>query len=180
MNIPNFLTALRILAIPALVVVLLTPFEGREVTGFAIFLFASLTDMLDGFFARRKKLITVLGQLLDPTADKLLITSAIICLVEIEVVPGWMAIVIIGREIAVSGFRAIASSRGINIPAGALGKMKMSVETVTICLLILGKKNLGGLYVLSQAGLWLAIFLAVASAVYYYIMYWPQVVSNRA
>jgi len=116
MNGPNILTGLRILMIPALVIVLLSDHSQKALIGFAIFITAALTDMLDGVWARWKQQVTVFGQLLDPTADKLLITSALICLVGLGAVPAWMAIIIIGREIAVSGFRAIASSKGITIP----------------------------------------------------------------
>lgn len=178
LNGPNFLTVLRILAIPALVVVLVANFRGWEIVGFAIFLFASLTDMLDGFVARKKQQITVFGQLLDPIADKLLIASALICLVERRIVPAWMAVIIIGREIAVTGFRAIASSRGHNIPASALGKLKMTLETVTLCLLILGPVNLGRLHLLAPVGLWLTVSVALASAVEYYVRFGPMVLSK--
>jgi CDP-diacylglycerol--glycerol-3-phosphate 3-phosphatidyltransferase len=135
-NAPLVLTYLRILLIPALVIILLSQFRGREITAFLIFLVAVLTDMFDGIWARRRNKITTLGQLLDPTADKLLIVSVLICLVGTGAVPAWMAVVIIGREIAVTGFRAIASSRGLNIPASPLGKLKMTSECRTICLLL--------------------------------------------
>ena len=180
MNVPNFLTILRILSIPLLVIVLLSNFQGKEYVGFGIFLFASLTDMLDGFWARLKRQITVFGQLLDPIADKLLITSALICLVETRTVPAWMAIVIIGREIAVTGFRAIAASKGLAIPASFLGKVKMVLETVTIAMLILGKPALGGLYVLTQIGLWLIMAIAMFSAAEYYIKFGPRVLSRSS
>jgi CDP-diacylglycerol--glycerol-3-phosphate 3-phosphatidyltransferase len=178
LNAPNFLTVLRILAIPALVVVLVTDFRGWEIIGFLIFLFASLTDILDGAWARKKQQITVFGQLLDPMADKLLIASALICLVERRIVPAWMAVIIIGREIAVTGFRAIASSRGHNIPASALGKLKMTFETVTLCLLILGPVNLGRLHLLAPLGLWLTVAIALASAVEYYLRFGPIVLAK--
>lgn len=180
MNIPNLLTTFRILSIPALVIVLLSEFRGREWTAFTIFLIAALTDMFDGLWARRKSQITVLGQLLDPTADKLLISSALICLVWLRVVPAWMAVIIIGREIAVTGFRAIASSKGLNIPASALGKIKMILEVVTISLLILGEKILGGFYILSLVGLWLVITAAVLSALEYLARFARQVISQKS
>lgn len=145
---------------------------------FAIFTIAALTDMLDGFWARRRKQITTFGQLLDPIADKLLIASAFICLVELGAVRSWMVIIIIGREIAVTGFRAIASSKGYNIAASYLGKFKMVLETVTICLLILGREILGKLYFVSQIGLWLVITVAVFSAVEYYIKFGATIFSK--
>jgi CDP-diacylglycerol--glycerol-3-phosphate 3-phosphatidyltransferase len=180
MNVPNILTALRILSIPALVIVLLTEFSGREFWGFAVFAFATFTDTLDGFWARRKNQITVLGQLLDPIADKLLINSALICLVGLGIVEAWMAVIIIGREIAVTGFRAIASSRGFHIPASILGKAKMILETITVSLLILGNEILGGLFILARVGLWLTLAAAVLSAAEYYFRHGPRVMSKTS
>ncbi len=180
LNAPNILTILRILAIPALVVILLTPFKGREIAGFSLFLLASLTDMFDGFLARKNHEVTVFGQLLDPTADKLLVASVLICLVQRGVVPAWMAVIIIGREIAVTGFRAIASSKGHHIPAFPLGKVKMILEIVTLCLLILGPALLGRLYALAQVGLWLTIIVAVVSGAEYYVRFGPAVLSKDA
>lgn len=179
MNAPLVLTLLRILSIPVLVIVLLTPFNGQQVTSFIIFLVATITDMLDGFWARRKKQITVIGQLLDPTADKLLIVSVLVCLVGTGIVPTWMAVVIIGREIAVTGFRAIASSRGVNIPASVLGKIKMISESVTIALLLLGERILGPYYLLAKIGLWLTVAAAVVSAAEYYIRFGRPVLSEQ-
>lgn len=180
MNGPLALTYLRILAVPVLVILLLSNFRGNHIAAFAVFLLATLTDMLDGFWARRKKQITVLGQLLDPTADKLLVVSALICLVGTGAVPAWMAVIIIGREIAVTGFRAMASAKGIHIPASALGKIKMILETGTIGLLILGEGILGGLYVLSRVGLWLTVAAALISAAEYYSRYGRTVLSSRS
>jgi CDP-diacylglycerol--glycerol-3-phosphate 3-phosphatidyltransferase len=179
-NGPNLLTTLRILSVPALVVVLLTEFQGKEITAFIIFLLAALTDTLDGFLARRRKQITVFGQLMDPIADKLLVASAFICLVELGAAPAWMVVIIIGRELAVSGFRAVAASKGINIAASALGKIKMISEAVTICLLILGEKYLGELYFLSRVGLWVVIAVALLSAGEYYLNFGRLILSRRS
>ncbi len=177
---PNYLTLARIIAIPALVAVMLTNFPGRDLVATAIFVFASLTDWLDGYLARKKGLVTVIGQVLDPTADKLLITSAIICLVHLGRVPAWAAVVIIGRELAVSGFRSIASSRGVNIPASRLGKTKMGMESWAVGALILGPDYLGKLYILANpVGLWLVIIIALASAAEYYIRFGPQILSKQ-
>ncbi|MFQ6070145.1 MAG: CDP-diacylglycerol--glycerol-3-phosphate 3-phosphatidyltransferase [Candidatus Aminicenantales bacterium] len=180
MNIPNLLSLLRIFFIPLLVVVLLTPFRGQELAGLAIFLLATVTDSLDGFWARRRKQITVLGQLLDPVADKLLTASAFICFVERGDVTSWMVVIIVGREIAVTGFRAVASSKGITIQASALGKIKMFLETVTICLLIGGGKYLGKFYFLTRIGLWLVIVAAVVSAAEYIIKFGPRILSDKS
>lgn len=180
MNIPNYLTLARIVAIPAMVAAQLIQFRGHDLVACAIFVFASLTDWLDGWLARRKGLVTVLGQLLDPTADKLLIASALICLVELGRVPAWAAIVIIGREIAVTGFRAMASSKGINIPASAFGKAKMGSESWVVGALVLGPLYLGRFYVVARVGLWLVFALAVISAAEYFVRFGPRVISQPA
>ena len=171
MNVPNLLTALRIFSIPVLVVVLLSQFKGQELIACAIFLLAALTDMLDGMWARRKNQITTTGKLLDPIADKLLIASALICLVELGSVPSWIAIILIGRGIAITGLRAIASSQGHHVEASRLGKIKMWVETITISLLILGKNTLGQFYLLALIGLWLAIAVSVISGAEYILKF---------
>jgi len=178
MNLPIFLTLLRILLIPVLVVALLSRFEGKEVTAFAIFVLAAITDSLDGILARRRKQITAMGQLLDPIADKLLIASAFICLVELGAVSAWMVIIILGREIAVTGFRALASSKGIIISASRIAKLKMLFEVITIGFLILGEKYLGSFYFLSQILLWIVIATAVLSAVEYYVKFGPRILSK--
>src|SRR5512132_371356 len=122
MNLPNSLTVTRIFLVPLLVVVLLTKFEGRqifgvpkELVGAAIFAIASLTDWADGYVARRRKQITPLGQVIDPFADKLLISAALISLVQMDLAPAWMVAVIIGREIAVTWLRSLAYARGVAI-----------------------------------------------------------------
>lgn len=180
MNLPNLLTSLRIVSIPVLVIVLFTQFEGKELVAFIIFLVAALTDMVDGFLARRREQITIIGQILDPIADKLLVASAFICLVELGAVQAWMVVIILGREIAITGFRAIASSKRIYIPSSRLGKIKMILEAVTICLLILGEKYIGRYYFFSQIGLWLVIAIAVISAAQYYIKFGPLVISKHS
>src|SRR5881392_3317384 len=146
LNLPNALTATRIFLVPLLVVVLLTKFEGRlvlgvrkELIGAAIFGLASLTDWLDGFLARRRKQVTVLGQMIDPIADKLLTSAAFISLVQMELAPAWMVAVIIWRELAVTTLRGIAYARGVVIPASPLGKVKMIAQVVAILALILGQ-----------------------------------------
>ena len=179
MNGPNILTMFRILLIPILVVFLLSDGSLRHVPAFALFLLAAVTDLLDGIWARKQGKITVMGQLLDPTADKLLIASVLICLVTQGVVPAWMAIVIIGRELAVTGFRALAAARGVTLAASIWGKVKMNVEIYTIALLILGPGILGGFFVLAKIGLWLSVISAVASAAEYYIRFGKKVLSSE-
>jgi CDP-diacylglycerol--glycerol-3-phosphate 3-phosphatidyltransferase len=170
----------RILAIPALVATMLARYKGHEIVAVVIFVLATLTDWLDGWIARKKGKVTVLGQLLDPTADKLLIASALICLVELGLVPASAAIIIIGREIAVTGFRAMASSKGINIPASAFGKAKMGAESWVLGALVLGPNYLGKLIMgAAKIGLWLVVALAIISAIEYFIRFGPQVISQQ-
>jgi CDP-diacylglycerol--glycerol-3-phosphate 3-phosphatidyltransferase len=180
MNIPLALTYVRILAVPVLVVMILSDFRGNNIAAFAVFALATFTDTLDGYWARKKKQTTVLGQLLDPTADKLLVASALICLVGTGAVPAWMGVVIIGREIAVTGFRAMASTRGIPIPASVLGKIKMALETGTVSLLLLGENILGSFFPLAKVGLWLTVIAALVSAAEYYLRYGPRVLSSSS
>ncbi|MEW6457279.1 MAG: CDP-diacylglycerol--glycerol-3-phosphate 3-phosphatidyltransferase [Acidobacteriota bacterium] len=172
MNLPNFLTFIRIFLVPFLVVVLLTKFEGKELWGFGIFIAAAFTDWFDGYIARKKKLITKLGKFLDPVADKLLTSSAFISLVEMNLAPAWMVVIIIGREIAVTGLRAIAASQGVTISASILGKFKMEIEVICISLLILGKKYLGDFIFLGKIFLWVAMIMALISAAEYLIKFW--------
>src|SRR5829696_1120220 len=164
MNLPNALTVGRIFLVPLLVVVLLTKFEGRlilgihkELVGAAIFGIASLTDVLDGYLARRRKQITTFGQLMDPLADKLLITAAFISLVQMDLAPAWMVAVILGREFAVTVLRSIAYSRGVSIPASPLGKFKMASQVTAILLLILGSDDLPLFLTLGRIALWVAV-----------------------
>ncbi|MCU1349464.1 MAG: CDP-diacylglycerol--glycerol-3-phosphate 3-phosphatidyltransferase, partial [Acidobacteria bacterium] len=123
-NLPNSLTLFRIFLVPFLVAVLLTKFTGKEYVGLGIFLVAAFTDFLDGFFARRRNQMTRLGALLDPIADKLLMSAAFISLVELGLAKAWMVVIIIGREFAVSGLRSIAAQQGVTIGASPLGKGK--------------------------------------------------------
>ena len=171
---------LRIFSIPVLVVVLLSQFEGKEFAAVIIFLLAALTDTLDGLLARKRGQVTILGQILDPIADKLLIASAFICLVELGAVSAWMVVIILGRELAVTGFRAIASSKGIYIASSRLGKFKMISEAITICLLILGEEYLGRFNFISQIGLWAVIAIATISAAEYYIRFGPLIISKHS
>jgi len=175
MNLPNALTIGRIFLVPLLVVVLLTKFEGKlilgmrkELVGAAIFGLASLTDVLDGYLARRRKQITTLGQLMDPLADKLLITAALVSLVQMDLAPAWMVAVILGREFAVTVLRSIAHARGVVIPASPLGKFKMTSQVIAILLLILGKDHLQQFFWLGTIALWVAVLTAIASGVDYY------------
>jgi CDP-diacylglycerol---glycerol-3-phosphate 3-phosphatidyltransferase len=187
MNLPNSLTLARIFLVPVLVAVLLTEFEGRRVMGLpvelvagAIFGLASLTDWLDGYLARRRKQVTALGQILDPLADKLLISATLVSLVQLNLAPAWMVAVIIGREIAVTGLRNLAYSRGLTMPASGLGKLKMAAQVTAILLLILGWERLPALLWLGQAALWVVLITALVSAVDYYRDFQRAMISRNA
>jgi CDP-diacylglycerol---glycerol-3-phosphate 3-phosphatidyltransferase len=183
MNLPNSLTILRIFFTPLLVVVLLTrqpnvtPWGvpmNFAVWGVLLLLVAAATDWADGFYARRRKQITTLGILLDPIADKLLISAAFISLVEMQLVPGWMVVIIIGREFTVTGLRSIASTEGFTIPASALGKTKMVLQVVAVCAVIWGAKHTE-VQPLGKILVWLVVLSAVASAIQYFLRFWSQV-----
>jgi CDP-diacylglycerol--glycerol-3-phosphate 3-phosphatidyltransferase len=174
MNLPNSITVARIFLVPLLVSVLLTKFEGRLVLGLpvelvaaAIFGIASLTDWLDGYLARRRKQITTLGQILDPLADKLLISATLVSLVQLDLVQSWMVAVIISREIAVTGLRNLAYSRGLTMPASGLGKLKMASQVTAILLLLLGWERVPWLVTMGQAAMWVVVITALVSAVAY-------------
>ena len=171
-NLPNSLTLLRIFLVPFLVVVLLTKFSGREFVGLAIFLIAAITDFFDGWLARRRNQMTRMGALLDPIANKLLMSAAFISLVEIDPyhIPAWMVVIIIGREFAVSGLRSIAAQQGVTIAASPLGKGKMISQVVAISLLILGYE-LGEFRAIGTIALWAVMLFALASGVDYFIKF---------
>lgn len=175
-NLPNGLTLSRIFLVPLLVVVLLTRADQWELIGGIIFAVAAFTDWLDGYLARRRGQVTTLGIMLDPIADKLLISAAFISLVQIQLVPAWMVVVIVGREFAVTGLRSIASTHGMTIPASALGKGKMTTQVVAILLLILGRKFLGSFAVLGQIALWVTVILALVSGIDYFLRFYKKVV----
>ena len=178
MNLPNSLTVARIFLVPVLVSVLLTKFEGRlvlglpvELVGAAIFGLASLTDWLDGYLARRRGQVTWVGQVLDPIADKLLISATLVSLVQLGLAPAWMVAVIIGREFAVTGLRSLAYARGLSMPASPLGKLKMVSQVVAILLLILGWERMPLLLIAGQAALWIVLAMALWSAIDYYVRF---------
>jgi CDP-diacylglycerol--glycerol-3-phosphate 3-phosphatidyltransferase len=175
MNLPNALSVTRIFLVPLLVVVLLTRSDGRlilgmreELVGAAIFGVASFTDWLDGYLARRRKQVTAFGQVIDPLADKLLISAALISLVQMGLAPAWMVVVIIGREIAVTGLRSLAYSRGVAMPASPMGKIKMVAQVVAILALILGDVYFPGLFVAGNVALWVVVVAALWSGADYF------------
>jgi len=185
LNLPNALTLSRIFLVPFLVVVLLTKFDGREIVGLIIFLTATATDFFDGWLARRRGQITTLGTLLDPIADKLLISAAFISLVELGLAPAWMVVVVVGREFAVSGLRAIASGYGLVIPASSWGKAKMFTQILAVSLLILAIRHRAlllpvidvSLQDIAQVALWLVVAVALISGTQYFARFLQRVVS---
>lgn len=167
MNLPNKLTVFRVILIPFFVVLLLLDITAYdEWIALAIFIIASLTDFLDGHIARKYNLVTNFGKFMDPLADKLLVCSALICLVELSRIPAWIVILIIAREFIISGFRLIASDNGVVIAASYWGKFKTTFQIVMICLMI---ANLEPLYLVTQVVMWAALLLTVVSLVDYLI-----------
>ena len=143
MNLPNKLTLFRVILIPFFVFFLLAPyFEGYgNYIAVAIFIVASITDFLDGKIARKYNLVTNFGKFMDPLADKLLVCSALICLIQLESIPAWVVIIIIAREFIISGFRLIASDNGVVIAASYWGKFKTAFQMLTVIVLILNIPN---------------------------------------
>ncbi len=167
MNLPIALTALRIFLVPVLVVLLLTRTEDGLYLGTVVFGLAVATDYLDGYFARRRNQVTRLGIILDPLADKLLTAAAFLSLVEMGLAPAWMVTIVLGRELAVTGLRNLALSRGLVIAASPLGKAKMVSQVVAIFLLLLSRPwpLLQSLAVIS---LWVALGTTVVSGIDYF------------
>src|SRR5579864_70694 len=184
MNLPNLLTLLRIFFVPLLVATLLAENLGarwqgmipaaRDLFALAIFLAAAATDLLDGYLARRWGQVTTVGTLLDPIADKLLISAALVSLVAIHRVPAWMVILIIGREFAVSGLRSIAAAGGYAIEASELGKTKMVTQVVAIALVIAGIRW-PALDQLALFAMWSVVLFALLSAADYFRKFWGTV-----
>jgi CDP-diacylglycerol--glycerol-3-phosphate 3-phosphatidyltransferase len=172
-NLPNILTCLRILMVPVLVAVLLTKFEGKEFVGLGIFLVAAITDFLDGFIARRFGLVTRLGKLLDPAADKILTSAAFISLVELGTAPAWIVVVIVGREFSISTLRSVAATENIVISASWSGKAKTTAQLIAIALLIFYQR-LGPFEKLGDLALMIALVLSVYSGVEYAWRYGAQ------
>jgi CDP-diacylglycerol--glycerol-3-phosphate 3-phosphatidyltransferase len=172
MNLPNKLTLLRVVMIPLLVIFMLVPMGigWQKWIAVTIFVLASLTDLADGKIARRYNLITNFGKFMDPLADKLLVCSALICLIELHKIPAWVVLVIIAREFIVSGFRLVAVDQGVVIAASMWGKVKTTVQMIMIILMF---ADLPQLAIITQIAMWAALVLTVVSLVDY-------VVKNRA
>ncbi len=168
MNLPNKLTILRIILVPVFVAVMLTNCFGDNSrwVALAIFIIASLTDLLDGKIARKYNLVTNFGKFMDPLADKMLVCSALICLVELGRIPSWMVIVIVARDFVISGFRLVAAESGKVIAANYWGKFKTASQMVMICLLI-ADIQYGFFPLLSEIFKWIALVLTVISLIIY-------------
>ncbi|MGF7144018.1 CDP-diacylglycerol--glycerol-3-phosphate 3-phosphatidyltransferase [Anaerotaenia torta] len=169
MNLPNKITLFRVFMIPVFVVFMLVPsIPGGRMIAAAVFIIAALSDLLDGYLARKNNLVTNFGKFMDPLADKLLVSSALICLVELGLLPAWIVIVIIAREFIISGFRLIASDNGVVIAASWWGKIKTVVQMVMSIMLII---NLDFVWinVLEQIAVYLAAALTVISLIDYMI-----------
>jgi len=180
MNIPNALTILRIFFVPLLVATLVEDNAWvrlpvtNEWLALAIFIAAAGTDLLDGYLARRWKQVTTVGTLLDPIADKLLISAALISLVQVGVLPGWMAILIVGREFAVSGLRQIAAAEGYTIKASDLGKTKMFSQVVAVSCMLLAVRH-PALRTPGMVLMWIVVVFAMLSAISYFRKFWRKV-----
>ena len=169
MNLPNKLTVLRVIMIPFFVAALL--YDGganqnMRYVAAALFISASLTDMLDGKIARKYNLVTNFGKFMDPLADKLLVCSALICMIELRELPAWMVIIIISREFIISGFRLVASDNGVVIAASYWGKFKTTFQMIGVVLLIF---NIPALSMVTTIVIWIALALTVISLVDYVV-----------
>jgi CDP-diacylglycerol--glycerol-3-phosphate 3-phosphatidyltransferase len=182
-NLPNALTLLRIFFVPLLVAVLVEQNRVVELAGFAapteflalfLFLAAAATDLLDGYLARKWRQITTVGTLLDPIADKLLISAALISLVQTGHIKAWLAILLIGREFAVSGLRSIAAASGFTIQASDLGKTKMAAQVLAIALMILSIRW-PALRLPANLALGAVVFFSLASALSYFRKFWSKI-----
>lgn len=168
MNLPNKLTILRIILIPFFIILLM---KGYYYSSGILFILASITDTLDGHIARKYNLITNFGKIMDPLADKLLVTSAMICLVELGEVAGWMIIVILAREFIITGLRAVAAGEGIIIAAGASGKVKTVLQMVALSVILLRNWPFSYFTALPIGHylLWLAVIVTVYSGIEYIV-----------
>ena len=190
MNLPNYITLSRICAVPLFIWILSSSLFGRadgerEILASAVFLLASITDGLDGYLARRRGQITTMGMLLDPLADKLLIAAAFVTLAQFnpQIVPAWMAVIVIGREFLVSGLRSIAASEGFTIEASDLGKFKMVVQIVSVVAAILAMQwqywdlrlFILPIHVIARTAIGFMVALSLISAVDYFVAFWSKI-----
>jgi CDP-diacylglycerol--glycerol-3-phosphate 3-phosphatidyltransferase len=174
-NLPIGLTLTRIIAVPLLIVFLISSSRVHALMAAAIFILASLTDWADGVIARRRNQVTTLGTLLDPIADKLLVAAALVSLLQIEKIAAWIVVVIIGRELAVTGLRAVAAGVGVIVPASRLAKWKTVSQYVAITLLIVEKSvDSAAFHITATAVLWMALALTIVSGVDYFYRFFRK------
>jgi CDP-diacylglycerol--glycerol-3-phosphate 3-phosphatidyltransferase len=166
MNLPNKLTVLRVILVPFFVVFLLLSktTETMKWIALALFIVASLTDLLDGHIARSRNLVTTFGKFMDPLADKILTISGMICLIELGRIPSWIVVIIVAREFIISGFRLIATEHGIVIAANYWGKWKTTFQMIMIILMIM---NIPSLQMVTTIVMWVALILTIVSLVTY-------------
>jgi CDP-diacylglycerol--glycerol-3-phosphate 3-phosphatidyltransferase len=179
LNLPNLLTLVRIGSVPVLVLLLYMPGEGWSPLAAAVFFVAGLTDLLDGWLARRMKSVTLLGQYLDPVADKLLISSILIMLTALGRVPAWMTILIICREIAVTGMRALAANHNFTVPSDLWGKAKTTLQMLGVFLILL-QRPLAGFDPMVWGGwvMWLAVLITAWSGLGYAMRFQRLLLQN--
>ncbi|MGE5673093.1 MAG: CDP-diacylglycerol--glycerol-3-phosphate 3-phosphatidyltransferase [Mycobacterium leprae] len=186
MNLPNLLTTARILLVPVFLYAFLTHRQVGGLIAAAVFIIAAITDSLDGYLARKNKLVTRLGKFLDPLADKLLVTAALVSLVQLGLISTWVAMVIIGRELAVTGLRAIAAAEGTVIAAGPWGKAKTVVQICFIVAAILTRALPRFFWLKYLADflftplLWAAVLLTIWSGVDYFVAYYRGLKAQKA
>jgi len=177
LSLPNGLTIIRVVAIPIILVLLFSSGRFYQIFTAFLFLLVAITDTVDGYLARRRGVVTTLGKFLDPLADKLLIVTALIALVPARAIPVWMVIVIVGREIAVTGLRGIAVSQGIVISASALGKYKTVFEVVSISFLIFDGDYFSiDFHQVGMVFLWVSLGIAVISGIDYFRKFLREIV----
>jgi CDP-diacylglycerol---glycerol-3-phosphate 3-phosphatidyltransferase len=183
MNLPNTLTIVRIFFVPLLVAALVQQRDGLTLGGvhvtndwlaLGIFLAAAATDLLDGYLARRWRQVTTIGTLLDPIADKMLVSAALISLVQVGVLPAWMCILIVGREFAVSGLRSIAAAEGYTIKASDMGKTKMLSQVAAISAMLMSIRH-REIWQTAMALMWIVVFFSMLSAISYFRKFWRKI-----
>jgi len=180
-NLPNSLTLFRVACIPVLVFLLFFPHKAISFLAALVFGLASISDLLDGFLARRQQLVTTFGKFLDPLADKLIVSAALIMLIPLGRAPAWMVVVIVGRELAITGLRSMAVSEGKVISADELGKKKMVFQIVAILGLLLHYEYFGiNLHAVGMFFLWLAVVLTLWSGFNYFRRFWDVLEENES
>jgi CDP-diacylglycerol--glycerol-3-phosphate 3-phosphatidyltransferase len=180
-NLPNSLTLFRVACIPVLIILLFFPHKTTSFLAALVFGLASISDLLDGFLARRQQLVTTFGKFLDPLADKLVVSAALIMLIPLGRAPAWMVVVIVGRELAITGLRSMAVSEGKVISADELGKKKMVFQIVAILGLLLHYEYFGiNFHAVGMFFLWLAVALTLWSGFNYFRKFWDVLEENAS